>query len=378
VTNLLKDCLGELAEEVRVVDMYDRVLRGSRRITVRNRVVASLAAIVAMSGAAVGAAAVRPALTPPPLNQSATPSATPAIVDIRDAIFEVPEFPGRDGWCGAAKRWFGKGRVQAGGRSDDPILLRMIGDPVRADIDGVPGDEILLEMECYNEGRSRGQVLAVKVGPDGRYTSMGFVLNSADHATFLLHNGTLRVEGGTILIDLLGPNYDGVPSTLDLQTRGYAYRHGEFVQVSGPTAFALPPGDYHRVDFRNVTTCVMIPHYRNQWAVDYVRTTDGKSTVTLDGVRYEVTVLSSAVFFSGSPWGMALYRLHPAFGPEVTVANLYLMYKPMPCAYDIVMVDGIDGATKAEMSGSDLKVTVGGEVRTFRKADGGLRWVSSA
>jgi len=384
VTTRLQERLGELAEEVRVVDMYDRVIRGSRRVTVRNRVVASVAAVVVMSGTAVGVAALLPLPVPPQPSPSVTPSPTPPNVDIRDAMFEVPEFPGfpgGDSWCPAANRWFGDGYVRAGGRADNAISLRMIGPLVRADIDGVPGDEILVELECTKPlGLTRGQVLAVKITPEGKYVSMDFVLRSPDHATFMVHDGSVRVESGTILVDVLGPNQDAVVRVFDLQTRGYAYRNGEFVQVSGPTRFADPPASYRRVDFRNVTACVALPNPRDGVDTGVTRIIDGKGVVTVAGVRYELTVVSSAIF-TQRPYGVMLLRLQPDSGLPVTVVNSYRMYDsvPVPCGVDTTALVGIDGATKVEASGGTLKVTVDGKVRTYREESfGSLRWVSSA
>jgi hypothetical protein len=374
---LLKDNLAELAEEVRVVDMYERVIRGSRRARARRRAVASVVAAIAMSGAALAVIAVRLSPQPLPPKPSATPTA-PTKVDIRNAVFDVPEFPGVD-WCPAARRWFGDGSVRAGGTTQDPITLRMTSDPLRADIDGVPGDEILVEVACTKDFLTRGQVLAVKVTPDGNPVSLGYVLRSPDHATFMVHPGTLRVENGTILVDVLGPNQDRVLETLDLQTRGYAYRDGGFVQVSGPTRFAEPAGDFRRLDFRNITTCVRIPHPREGWAGDYLRIADGKGTVTINQIKYEVTVVSSTTIYGRAPYGVVLYNLQPSFGGRaITVINVYLMYKPIPCAYDVMVVADVDGATKVEASGGQFKVTIDGKVKTYHTEDGGLSWVSSA
>jgi hypothetical protein len=389
MTARLKQCLGELADEVRLVDMHERVVRGSRRAKVRNWVVVSIAATAAMSGTVAGVASIRLEPVPPQPNPSVTPSIKQSNVNIRNARFDVPEFPGGDGWCPAATRSFGNGYVRTGGQADNAIALRMIGEPVRADIDGQPGDEILIELDCHAPaGLSRGQVLAVKISPEGEYVSMGFVLRSPDHPTFMVHDGSVRVEHGTILVEVLGPNQDAVMRVFDLQTRGYAYRNGEFVQVSGPTRFADPPSGYRRVDFRNVTACVALPHPRDGVRLGVTRISDGKGTVTIDGVLYDLTVVSS-VLFTQRPYGVALYRLEPRSEPRVpgsppkpiTVVNSYRMYDsvPVPCGVDTTALVGIDGATKVEASGGLLNVTVNGTVRTYREEmPGDLRWVRSA
>src|SRR5512143_1227585 len=83
MTENLRTSLDDLAEEVTVVDLRDRVLRGARRITVRNRAIGALTVAAVLGGSLFAASPIvrrsgPPA--PPATSRSATPvpSASPS------------------------------------------------------------------------------------------------------------------------------------------------------------------------------------------------------------------------------------------------------------------------------------------------------------
>lgn len=385
MSRALREGLAGLAEEVEFVDLHERVLRGSRRITVRNRTVASVAAFVALSGTAIGVTAVRPspddpfppASVSPMPSESPTPSPTPSAtqsvqlpnVDIRNATFDVPAFPGDTPCRTAATRTFKDGWATVGGGIDGEAKLHMVDAPVKADVDGIPGEEILTRLHCVDY-TSPGQVLAIKVGPDGKLSPLGFVMMSPDHVGFEVVTNSLRTEGGNVLVDVLSPTRpDGPLMLLDLQTRGYAYRDGKFAQVSGPVKFSLPPADFKKLDLRNVTIGIKAP----SGASGLCRVVEGRCSVSISGLRYDATVVSSVIFqvespVLGTPDAAVLFRLRPAQGPTLTFINVYTLKPVAIPSGDIGVIADVGNATKVEEDRHNIRVTVNGAPRFYAKS----------
>src|SRR5436190_12729851 len=205
-----------------------------------------------------GVASVSPSVPVSPTGttsptSSPTPSApTAPPVDVRNTTLDLPAFPGGESYCKAAGvRTFVDGTATPA----EPVKL-IIGEiaPIMADLDGVPGDEELTTIRCQTPASiNLTQLLALKVGPDGALTPLGYVINSPDtssmDATWSREN--ITVDNGVVRLTVNGPHRsDGWPPC-DPQVRGYAYRDGAFRQVSGPTSFHQPTKNFHQLDFRN-------------------------------------------------------------------------------------------------------------------------------
>ena len=319
MTQDLRASLAELADEARSVDLRDRVLEGSRRLAIRQRVIGSTMATVALAGVVGALMLVRPGgeVTPPvesPMptvaspspSSSPSPSPEPALsIDLRNATFVVPDFPGGKD-CPAGTRKFVDGKADADPNAvPDPTMLVQDGKPTVADVDGVPGAEILTVIWCDGYVDD-GQVLALKVSPTGELSPLGFVLRSADHPSFEVDSTQpIVVRDGVVEVTVLSPRVpDGGHSILDLQVRGYRFGNGSFRQVSGPTTFAQPPSDPTKIDMANVTAQV---YTAKGWF--FVKLTNGSGTARIGETSYSVAMVRSELMGADNVNAVVLYRL---------------------------------------------------------------------
>ncbi|GAA1366653.1 hypothetical protein [Catellatospora chokoriensis] len=239
--------LADLAAQVEPVDLYPRVLVASRRRT-RRRTAAALVAVAVLSGGTVAATTLYAGRSRSPVvTSSASASASgPAVasptaarsapkVDVGNSSFELPELV----LCTAGRRTF------VDGVEKDPPYNRLsvseLSPPVRADLDGVPGDELVVLVSCRIDGIfTRDQLLALTVA-DGTLRPLGFVL---DPATFAfgpsIDPAHVSVRGDVVTVRIEGRGNDDGAERIEPEERGFAYRDGAFVQVSGPT-FPPPP-----------------------------------------------------------------------------------------------------------------------------------------
>lgn len=198
---------------------------------------------------------------PPPVGSTSTapsPSVSPSAVvptgpltvaDPRNGTITMPAFPGYANDCQAAgPRTFVDGVY----RSSNDVIWS-IGElaPIEANLDGKPGNELLTTVSCHTGTFVYAtQLIALSVGPDGALSVLGFVINSPDAPNLDFSLDQVKVTGDVVSVTTTGPTVLGnrTPSCYH-QVRGYAYRNGTFVQVSGPTKFPPLPKDIHNVNW---------------------------------------------------------------------------------------------------------------------------------
>jgi hypothetical protein len=220
------------------------------RRRVRTAVTWALAAALVV-GSAAGYAWSNPGhhRSGPPL-ASRSPDPSPSIrstdaraVDLRNATIDIPSWAGGTTIthaCPAGTRTFVNGRADAGAGTGGVASYELPAagtQPVYADLDGQPGDEILVSVGCYGLRPSAPeQLLALQVQRDGTLRTLGSVLTT-DDGTLLAYTDDVKVRTAdrTVLVQSLGPwqpNGD-YPAAHQL---GYRYQNGRFRQVEGPTA----------------------------------------------------------------------------------------------------------------------------------------------
>lgn len=394
--DMLKQGLTDLSEDVKFVDLHDRAVRGSNRITMRNRVAGCVAAVAAIAGVVVAFNVVRVA-PPLPTAESPSPSVTRSTpptpsVDLRNATFEVPAFPGTTE-CRAGNRTFVNGVAEL----EVDVDLRLSPDrPVVADIDGKPGYEALVPIICAGPEWIAYQLLALRIEGGGKVSSLGFVL--PERTEFDWREG-IRVIDGVVQVPVLRQ----AGSALDKQVRGYSYQDGSFRQVSGPTSFPELISNVREVDFENVTLLLSFVE-GGQWVQGSVKIagSSGTATMALYGDSY------SGVPFSRASVGAANFAItvenvlyvdadpedvdrNGAAVVELTVRRegregIQIVYgftrhshtaDPLTGGGPIVNagVDGVLGIEGVRGSGADVKVTVRldgqSQVRTYDNQQGG-------
>ncbi len=384
MSDRLKQGLTDLSYDVQVVDLRDRVLKGSRRIGMRNRAVGSLAVVVALAGAFVAINGVRP-MPPPPPGNSPTPTVTSSpdnspsptsaptqlISDVRNATFRVPAFPGAASCPPAGERTFKDGQVT----SDDTTLSIADRQPTVADIDGLPGSEVLINISCEFTNAAVQQVLALRVDMAGRFEPIGFVLpGGLDLDTY----DEVRVAAGVIQVPVLRT----ANSALDKQVRGYALQGGGFGQVSGPTTFPPAIVDVRAIDWRSTTFFLRLQHHGDLF-MGYAKVAGGTGEAILSRrsagkhlgtTRFMVTVDSVAFVknaipaqdSNGSAWLLVTMR-DPI---DVIVQGVYVFERdldgpriPTGLPEPIVQTDKDNVYTieKLEGAGDTAKLTVSGK-----------------
>lgn len=255
--DMLQAKLTELADEARPVDLLDRVHKGARRISNRNRAIVSLVVVAALL---TGVWLMnRPAKLPDGTNP-VLPDYQTLQEEFLNSAVDLPAFPGDEpqALCPAGRYDLGGGRAPAPGWHGE-LYLNFAGfGPVWGDLDGVPGDEMAMLAECQSmaeptKHHTLFQVLVVKPLADNHFRILGYAVNSPDHANLAFEEHSVRVEDRQVKVFAVGPFPIGPVVFKAKQDRGFAYQNGKFVQVSGPTSFPEPEHDIHRIDFRTVT-----------------------------------------------------------------------------------------------------------------------------
>jgi hypothetical protein len=241
----LRTSLAALAEQARPVDLHDRVLRGARRRTRR----AWTAAVMAMVGLTTGAVATVAALRPPPpvvptplptMSANPEPSPSPTVtpeppepdhptVDFANATFDVPEFVATDRTCPAGRRSFVDGVTRYGDWSQW-LEKRTV---VWGDLDGRPGDEAVVGVNCTVEGPYPLLPLVLRVGSDGSITTVGWAALAGGEPLMVDPYEPWTIADRTLQVRVVSTLDRSWPWTK--QRRGYTLRDGAVVQVSGPT-----------------------------------------------------------------------------------------------------------------------------------------------
>jgi len=252
--------------------------RAERATRNRRAALATVAVVVAVAFGIAGAAASqqangpdpRPADTPTPsvVAPSSEPAPQPSAstvepstglgvdirsVDLQNATLTMPAWPLDMGSnCPAGQRRFRNGVAPTGPRSPEGFPWQYTlevkgGQVVYGDIDGQPGDELLVLVSCAAvEGTSA--LLAVRVRPDRTLVGLGYVAPIGKGVEgFDLY----RINAGEILVEVSESAYDADVE----QLRGYRWRGDRFTQTSGPTRVPtsadLAAEDVRKLDFRN-------------------------------------------------------------------------------------------------------------------------------
>jgi hypothetical protein len=202
--------------------------------------------------AASGSTAQSPSTSTSPLAQTPSrPSAPdPRTVDLRNASIDIPAWQGGkviSDRCSAGVHNFVNGRADATAGSAGAASYELPApgtQPVYADLDGQPGDEILVSLGCYGDGSLfPQQLLALKVRDDGTLTTLGSVLATTDGTLLAYDPPSVQVRAAdrTVLVQVFGPwvSNGGYPG--GAQQRGYRYQDGQFRQVEGPTGAPTSP-----------------------------------------------------------------------------------------------------------------------------------------
>ncbi|WP_155369252.1 hypothetical protein [Catellatospora vulcania] len=243
--------LADLAAQAEPADLYTRVLTGSRRRS-RRRTTAVLAAAAVLSGGLVAGTvlvsrSVPPPVTTPsasagPVTATQVPSGSPPAgvspapaVDARNATFDVPAMA----QCAAGRRTFVDGTERDGPYNS--LTVAELSPPIRADLDGLPGDELVVLVSCRIEGIfTRKQLLALTVD-GGALRPLGFMLDSRTFDFFpWIDPAQVSVSGDVVTVRIEGYGNDDGAERITPQERGFAYRDGAFVQISGPTERPSP------------------------------------------------------------------------------------------------------------------------------------------
>lgn len=346
----LRAGLASLAEQAESVDLHARVVRLARRRTLYRRVTAALAVLALGTGGMVAVAALRPDRTPPDILPSPTvsvepspvPSPTPSptptshpSLDLDNIALTVPAFPGQATRCPARRATFVDGVAQRPNDSqvDLGILDRLT---VWGDVDGVPGDEVVLAITCALDGVLPFLPLVVRVAPDGTPTAIGWAGLGPDGRALVVDQfEPPTVTGGVLQVPVL--SYVDAPAEqlYDKQRRGYAVRDGRVAQVDGPTEFSVGANDLMVFDPRNATlyvdvttnTAPQLPRGIRTGYTGYVKLVAGVGTAWFGrrvdnqdqpGALTAVTVQQVVpIVVNGQVGQAALLRVEPAGGPTL-------------------------------------------------------------
>ncbi|SDY21491.1 hypothetical protein SAMN05444365_1011078 [Micromonospora pattaloongensis] len=312
-----------------------------------------------------------PSLAPSSAPASPAPgSSAPAAADLRNATLNLPAFPDYEAGCMAkGKRKFVNGTATP----RDGVQL-VIGElaPIKADLDGVPGDEQLTTIRCQHRGSMNvTQLLALKVASDGALTSLGYVINSADtpnvYATF--SREAITVDDGVVRLVVYGPYQTNGWRPCDRQVRGYALRDGAFRQVSGPTTFRVPSKNFHEVDFRNTGLLMGRNNPDGSGKFYCVPMVNGAGEADLDNngdpnkgtTRYTITI--GAVTFVNTSDGEATFAILTLRSPSGEMSQTLQSFQrggDHPLGWEILRsgTNGVSRIEKAEVSGDIVQVTV--------------------
>lgn len=239
----------------------DAVFATARVRTIRRRTVAVSAVAAAVVGVALaGAAVVRTSAAPtpvppatPPATAAPTVSPTPDVdtqvlwsdpgndvefLDeqtaqrLRDATLTLPAWPGYEDDCPGGELDFTDGEfvIEEGTGGGPGRSYGIGGDGIVANVDGAPGDEIVVTVSCPPSDPPMSNLLAL--APDGRgFRTLGFVM--VDGANEIGNPDRYYQDGDEIVVEVQGPA--GFPQVE--QRRRYRWDGSRFEQVSGPTDF---------------------------------------------------------------------------------------------------------------------------------------------
>lgn len=393
MTNRLRASLADLASEATPVDLRGRIHRGARRVARRNQALGVTAGLLLVAGSVATyltvwptGAGPDPAITPDPSGTISGPDP-----DLSNATFTVPTYPGPWGFaCPGGERRFADGIADIG---PDAKLVIADTPALRGDLDGAPGDETVIMVQCATEGASDNNPLAVRVEAGGAITTLGWVNVDTDGQLLVLDPAEpVEIVDGTVRVVVLY-RYEPMPN-LEKQTRAYAYQDGRLVQVDGPTSFAPPTTDAAAVDLRNATLYVstndeVVNGLPDTYA-GHVRISNGSGSdylqkivdgIAVGNVRVSVTVVQTVLVATGA-WQtpVAVLEVTPADAPPRSIVVAYHHNQLTGYAAQdpwTVFTTPPGAAPPTVTSGTgQLVVTTDDGVRTFQynPDPAGLRW----
>jgi hypothetical protein len=258
--------------------------------------------------AASGSTAQSPSpSTSPGAQTPSRPSAPdPRTVDLRNASIDIPAWQGGkpiSDRCSAGVHNFVNGRADATAGSAGAASYELPApgtQPVYADLDGQPGDEILVSLGCYGDGSLfPQQLLALKVRDDGTLTTLGSVLATTDGTLLAYDPPSVQVRAAdrTVLVQVFGPWVSNGGYPAGAQQRGYRYQDGQFRQVEGPTGAptspsAAPVSADLAVTATNVVMSKPDPNQNGLTTGQMTITVRNKSAVTVPGAVLDVVAPS--------------------------------------------------------------------------------------
>jgi hypothetical protein len=401
VTEKLRAGLADLAAQAAPIDLHRRVHKGARRIERRNRALGFTAAAVLAAGSLAVYVALRPTVAGPDPSVSPSPSVTTRLpeVDLRNATFTVPIYPGPWGAaCPGGERTFVDGMVDT--QPGSKLYMNPTLEVLRGDLDGQPGDERVVRIQCATEGGSDDNPLAVKVSPDGAITTLGWVNVDADGELLVLDPAEpIELAAGSIRVFVIG-RYGDLPQNLDKQARTYAARNGTLAQTAGPTTFEQGTTDAGAIDLRNTTLYLATNDGPGAGGsvnayLGFVKTAAGAGSANfekiVDGTDVGSVVVTVAVRQTlivrtgGRETPVAVIDVKPADGPQRTVVVAY--HHDQISGYAArdpwTVVTSKAGETITSVTGDDGQLTLGmtangvAAVRAFRfnSDPAGARWV---
>jgi hypothetical protein len=262
MTDDLRTRLAELADDVRPIDLRDRVLAGSRRVTIRNTVLASVAVLVVLALLGVGAARLGMPHASQPLQPGPSSSAPngpltippaphlPGVTDLDGKSLEIPPIPGNPGCSGTAKLSHGEYTFPVAG-PDNPVAAQLVLRQVsHVDVDHDGKAETVAFLRCSSGMSAWYRVLVYRADlrlfgpvlqtpgypleqvpwprPDGPQMVFGLAAGP---------DGTVRLTVGDV------PDWENSQfSWLAVrQDRTYRWDGHVFGQSAGPTRFATGP-----------------------------------------------------------------------------------------------------------------------------------------
>ncbi len=161
----------------------------------------------------------------------------------------MPTYPGP--WatpCPGGNRTFVQGIADVAEESK----LHMVDEPVRGDLDENLDEEVVVKLVCSTEGASDGNPLLVRVEPDGRITTIGWVNLDADGDLLVMDPAEpIEFAAGRIRVVVIG-RYGDLPQNLDKEAFAFAVRDNRIVMTGGGP-FLPGTTDASAVDLRNTT-----------------------------------------------------------------------------------------------------------------------------
>ncbi|MEV6526227.1 hypothetical protein AB0M43_30240 [Longispora sp. NPDC051575] len=175
--------------------------------------------------------------------------------DLPNARIAVPGWPGGENitkFCAAGTYTFANGKVVFGQHEGyESTYSQDTEYPlVRADLDGQPGDEILMHLTCSGPGSFHPQqLLALKPLPDGTVRTLGWVIAPKPGEIYAYREVSVKVADRVVSVEVMGAYRTNGWYTRK-QTRSYRYEGTAFKQVAGPTSFPVVPSTLRGLDLR--------------------------------------------------------------------------------------------------------------------------------